>query len=309
MRVISYSNPVWDGYCADPFVLRHDNFYYAYGTGPARDGREFIVLRSPDLVNWEPLPNALQPAPGLERRPHWAPEVAFAQGQFWMYYSADQTGDAAGHRLRMATSVEPGGPFHDIGVLPLETEGFAIDASPFHDPKSGHWYLYYARNFLDERVGTGTAVVQLADDMQSVVGEPQTAIRASADWQIYERNRSHYGRHWEKWHTVEGPFMVFKDDKYYLFYSGGKWESDGYGVSYATSDTPLGPWRDYGERAHVLQGDADVIGPGHCSVVLAPDNETHICCYHAWNAERTKRQLCVDAIKWTSAGPRVAPTR
>ena len=307
--MIAYSNPVWDGYCADPFVLRHDDFYYAYGTGPAHDGKQFIVLRSRDLNNWERLPNALEPVEKLKNKPHWAPEVAFAGDKFWMYYSADESSDDAGHRLRVAASPEPTGPFRDVGRLKIEDEGFAIDASPFHDPQSGAWYLYYARDFFDGRAGTGTAVVQLSSDMTSVVGEPQTAIRAQADWQIYQRDRFHYGRNWDAWHTVEGPFVVFKDEKYYLFYSGGKWESDGYGVSFAVADHPLGPWSDFGDRARVLRGQADVIGPGHCSVVLAPDEKTHICCYHAWNAERTMRQLCVDPIEWTSDGPRVTPTR
>ena len=307
--MIPYSNPVWDGYCADPFVLRHADFYYAYGTGPAdENGQQFVVLRSPDLVNWQQLPNALEPKPELKNKPHWAPEVAFANGKFWMYYSADESDDA-GHRLRVAASDAPDGPFHDVGRLKMQDEGFAIDASPFHDPQSGNWYLYYARDFFDSRAGTGTAVVQLNEDMTSAQGEPRVAIRASADWQIFERNRFHYNQIWGKWHTVEGPFVVFKDERYYLFYSGGKWESDGYGVSFAVADDPRGPWTDYGDRARVLQGDAEVIGPGHCSVVLAPDNRTQICCYHAWNRERTMRQLCVDPIEWTSDGPRVTPTR
>ena len=145
--------------------------------------------------------------------------------------------------------------------------------------------------------------------MTSTIGEPQTAIRAQSDWQIYERDRFHYGRDWDKWHTVEGPFVIFKNERYYLFYAAGNWQNESYGVSFAVADGPLGPWTDYGDRAHVLQGNAEVIGPGHCSVVLAPDDETHICCYHAWNEERTKRQLCFDPIEWTSDGPKVTPTR
>ena len=307
--MISHPNPVWDGYCADPFVLRHDDLYYAYGTGP-RDasGRQFVVLCSPDLVNWEQLPNALQAVAGWENKPHWAPEVAFANDKFWMYYSADEGADDASHRLRVAVADAPGGPFQDAGRFLLDNPGFSIDASPFRDPQTGTWYLFYARDFFDGRVGTGTAMVPLSQDMMSVAGEPSIAVRASNDWQIYEHNRTHYGRVWDAWHTVEGPFVVYKDARYYLFYSGGKWESAGYGVSFAVADNPAGPWMDYGDRPHVLQGNAKVIGPGHCSVVLAPDDQTHVCCYHAWNAARTKRQLCVDEIEWTADGPRVIPT-
>ncbi len=311
--MISYSNPVWNGYCADPFVLRHDNFYYAYGTGPrGDDGKQFVVLRSSDLINWEQLPNALEPVAGLEDKPHWAPEVAFADGKFWMYYSADEASDDLGHRLRVAVADAPEGPFRDVNRPLLDDagfKGFSIDASPFRDPQSGKWYLYYARDFFDGRAGTGTAVIALNDDMTTIEGEPRVVVRAQSDWQIYQRDRFHYERDWDKWHTVEGPFVVFKDGRYICFYAAGNWQNESYGVSYAVADHPLGPWTDFGERAHVLQGNAEVIGPGHCSVVLAPDDQTHFCCYHAWNAERTKRQLCVDPIQWTPEGPRVAPTR
>ena len=310
LEAMFYSNPVWPGYCADPFVLRHDDFYYAYGTGPRDEaGREFVVLRSPDLNNWEQLDNALEPVPAFARKPHWAPEVAFAGGRFWMYYSADAKAGDVGHHLRVAVADEPGGPFRDCGKELLPDQGFSIDASPFCDPVSGQWYLFYARDYFDQRVGTGTAMVPLADDMMTVLDAPRAVVRASNDWQIYERDRHHYGQFFNSWHTVEGPFVVWREGKYYLLYSGGKWESSGYGVSYAIADSPLGPWTDFGDRPHVLQGTPDVIGPGHCSVVLGPDDETLVCCYHAWNRERTKRQLCVDPIAWTSDGPRVTPTR
>ena len=31
----TYTNPVWPGYFADPFVLRWEDRYVAYGTGAA----------------------------------------------------------------------------------------------------------------------------------------------------------------------------------------------------------------------------------------------------------------------------------
>ena len=55
---MTYQNPVWPGYFADPFVLRHAGDYYAYGTGETlergADGaaRAFRILRSRDLTDW-----------------------------------------------------------------------------------------------------------------------------------------------------------------------------------------------------------------------------------------------------------------
>jgi hypothetical protein len=61
-----YSNPVYEHYMADPFVLQHDGHYYAYGTGPrGENGYCFPVLHSTDLVTWEDKGWALVPPGGV----------------------------------------------------------------------------------------------------------------------------------------------------------------------------------------------------------------------------------------------------
>lgn len=304
------SNPAWPGYCADPHVIRHQGIYYAYGT---RDGgeRKFTLLRSRDLQSWENLGGALEPVPGVTSDEYWAPEVAYAQGKFWMYFSCPQPhqGEML-QRLRVAAANSPEGPFLDCGKLLLPNEGFTIDASPFCDPKSGQWYLYFARDFLEGRVGTGTAVVPLADSMTAITGEVRPVAIPSADWQISSRNRTMYGQLFPEWHTVEGAHVVFHDSRYYCFYSGGDWQGALYGVAYAVADHPLGPWHDEGTLRGpcVLKAEGKTIGPGHNSVVLAPDDQTSLCVYHAWDEAHVTRQLCLDPIEWMANGPRVRPT-
>ncbi len=316
MDFLSYRNPVWDGYCADPFVLRAGDFYYCYATASnsgAHDlgGRHFVLLRSANLVDWDFLGGALEPAQGLEHAAHWAPEVALSGGKFWMYYSAndDTAGDDSTQRLRVAVADAPEGPFQDCGLLLFPDEGFTIDPSPFCDPQSGKWYLYLAKDYLENFVGTGTAVSPLADDMKTILAPPVPVVLASSDWQVYERNRTLYGKLWETWHTIEGAHVVFREGKYWCFFAAGNWRNQTYGVGCAVAPHPLGPWTVPTEGASVLRGNAEVIGPGHNSVVLGPDGQTHICVYHAWNAEGSQRQLCIDPIEWTPNGPRVSPTR
>jgi hypothetical protein len=65
------------------------------------------------------------------------------------------------------------------------------------------------------------------DDMISSTGPIKTVLRAVGDWQIFERNRKIYDRVFEAWHTVEGPAVVFRDNRYYCFYSGGNWQTPG----------------------------------------------------------------------------------
>ncbi len=297
---LTYRNPVWGGYLADPQVLKTGGEYYAYGTGAERDGRQFPVLHSRDFMHWEFVGDALETPAELKGKFFWAPEVVEKDGKFYMYYAGDQ-------KVRVAVAEKPAGPFRDAGKVFFPKEPFSIDAHAFHDPQSGKWYLFFAKDFLDQRVGTAPAVAELADDMLSTVGPVKTVLRASADWQIFTRNRKMYGRTFDEWHTVEGPFIVLHDKRYYCFYSGGNWETPGYGVGFGVADAVTGPYTDTSDRdgAAVLHGGHDgLIGPGHNSIVVGPDDRTDFIVYHSWNKERTKRQMCVDPLVWTADGPK-----
>jgi beta-xylosidase len=195
--MICYTNPVWPHYFADPFVLKVRDAYYAYGT--AQDAQNFPVLRSNDLVQWESVGNALQPLTNPRAYAYWAPEVAIGDdGRFYMYYSATTSESDEHHRLRVAIADGPAGPFVDPGVLLFPDAGFTIDASPFRDPQSGRRFLYCAMDFTtDEPHGTGLAMAELANDMITVRQPLRLALRATCDWQIYERKRDYKGRVWE----------------------------------------------------------------------------------------------------------------
>ncbi|HEX2101808.1 MAG TPA: family 43 glycosylhydrolase, partial [Candidatus Synoicihabitans sp.] len=139
----------------------------------------------------------------------------------------------------------------------------------------------------------------------------QPVVRANADWQVYERNRPLYGRSWAAWHTVEGPCVVYHENHYYCFYSGGNWQTHDYGVSYAVASHPLGPWTHAPESEPVVlrQKPGEVLGPGHNSYSVAPDGRTELLVYHAWDVARTARRMCLDRLVWTTAGPRcLGPT-
>src|SRR5204863_4948749 len=124
----------------------------------------------------------LRPDPALGTH-FWAPEVAFAENKFWLYYSvgfAEQN-----HQLRVATSDTPLGPFQDFGRALLDPArcSFAIDAHPFRDD-DGQWYLFFAQDFLDcadgVRPGTALSVAPLKS-MTELGGEPRVILRARHD--------------------------------------------------------------------------------------------------------------------------------
>jgi GH43 family beta-xylosidase len=303
---MQYKNPVYDRYMADPFVLRHDGHYYAYGTGPlSPEGRPFPVLHSTDLIHWEQHGWALNPPGGDD---FWAPEVVYHDGLFYMYYSAHGM-DGHDHQLRVATHMHPFGPFQDVGRVLIPDQPFTIDAHPFKD-KDGRWYLFYSQDFLtiDDpyRVGTGIVVDRMLD-MLTLAGEPRVVIRPHADWQLFKAERSMYGAVYD-WHTIEGAALRTHNGHYYCFYSGGAWERENYGISYVVADKILGPYSLPPESQQLVLRSVPghVIGPGHNSFTELPDGKQEYMIYHAWDPGMTARRMCIDPLQWDGDRPVVA---
>jgi beta-xylosidase len=317
-----YTNPVYPAYFADPFMWRHEDTYYAVGTGvlEARseaghgggaltvDGRPgvFAILRSADMLSWSPVGAALVALHPDFGDAYWAPEIAFAGGRFYLYYSVGR-GDKA-HHLRVATANVPEGPYEDRGVRLTDpfTTPFAIDASPFQDD-DGQWYLFWAEDFLDTgggaRAGTGLVMDRLAD-MTRLAGEKRVVLRARHEWQRFMSNRIMYGARYD-WHTLEGPCVRKRHGRYWCFFSAGRWENDTYGVDFAVAPSVTGPYSDAGndEGPRVLRTVPGlVLGPGHNSVAQSGSGTDYIV-YHAWDASMTARRMFIDAMEWPPEGP------
>jgi GH43 family beta-xylosidase len=143
-------------------------------------------------------------------------------------------------------------------------------------------------------------------DMQTLAGEPRNVVRATADWQIYQRDRQMYG-HTYDWHTVEGAHVVKRLGRYWCLYSGGAWSGPTYGVSWAVADSPLGPFTPAPTDGPALlrTRPGEVEGPGHNSVVTTPEGVDYLV-YHAWDPAHTARRMFIDRLDWTPEGPTTA---
>ncbi len=307
--------PVYPGYFADPFVWAHQRTYYAIGTGAGEAcghtaGKIFPLLRSEDFFHWQDAGRALQQPPAELGDTFWAPAVAWHAGMFYLYYSVGHRD--ASHQLRVAASETPLGPYTDVGHPLFNPAGcpFAIDPHPFRDD-DGRWYLFYARDFLDispgARAGTALMVARMKS-MTEAEDEGAPVLRARSDWQRFETNRRLYGRTWD-WHTLEGPCAWKHGNRYYCFYSGGRWENHTYGVDYGIADAVMGPYSDAGNEQgpRVLRTvPSALVGPGHNTIVVGPDCRTEFLVYHAWDRDMTARRMFIDELRWTREGPRAA---
>jgi arabinan endo-1,5-alpha-L-arabinosidase len=246
---------------ADPAVIRlRDGSFYAYAT-QTDDGSSVVniqVARSKDLKSWAYLGEALPDKSPWARNTQsfWAPEVIQRGDTFYMYYTAvpdSATGDE--NCLAIATSKTPEGPFKDVGE-PLLC-GHEIDADVFHDPRSGRWYMYWG--------SAGDIVVQeMSEDLLRLEGTSHTTLLVG--WS------SPAPRPYE--HGIEGPFVVFAEGWYYLFYSGDNCCEipPHYAIMVARSRQPEGPFERFGTaedkpNSVILTDWGPWLGPGHCSVV------------------------------------------
>jgi len=230
---------------------------------------------------------------------------------FYLFYSAGFNDGK--HRLRVASSTSPLGPYNDsqsIELTDVTKLSFAIDPHPFYDKKDGQWYLFYSRDFLDTnngyRAGTGIVVDRLINNMTRLAGNETVVLRARHDWQLYEHNRSIYN-HTYDWHTLEGAATWQEESGVYIcFYSGGNWRNTSYGVDYGIAySSPMGPYtEDSTNQARITHSiEGIIIGPGHNSIIIGRDRKTIYIVYHAWNEAKTIRSPYISQLNWKTRLP------
>lgn len=266
----TYTNPVVGRDGPDPFVLRVGTTYFAYTTNGG--GENVPVLTSTDLAHWTPAGDALPDLPTWVGPGHnWSPSVlAVDAAHYVLYYTALNA--AAGHQcIGVATAPTPLGPFTDAGpdggpfMCQLDRAG-SIDPSPFRDAAGNPWLTWKSEpHFAGKPALIWTQ--QLTPDGTRLVGNGVPVLDATQPW---ERG------------IVEAPSMLSAWGRYFLFYSGGTWDSADYAVSYAICDTPSGPCRKPSSTAALARNDAlGVAGPGGAEVFTDATGAWWLA-YHAW---------------------------
>ncbi|MDR1682846.1 MAG: family 43 glycosylhydrolase, partial [Candidatus Symbiothrix sp.] len=260
---------------ADPFVLFHDNQYYAYGTS---DSNGIVVYTSDDLKYWTKQPNlALHKNNSYADRWFWAPEVYHLNGRFYMYYSADE-------HICTATSDSPLGPFvQDVKQAMLEEK--AIDHSLFIDD-DGKAYLFFVR-FTD---GNAIWTAELENDYKT--------IKNNTLHLCFAANTSGWEADLGK--VNEGPFVIKHNGYYYLTYSANDYRSQNYGVAYAWSQDIMGTWTKYSGNP-VLQKPNGLFGSGHHCLFRDKDNNLKMA-FHAHKSETAvnPREMYITSVNFTS---------
>lgn len=224
---------------ADPYIMLHDNVYYAYGTSSSEG---FEVYYSDNMEVWKKHPQLLlDKKDSYADRWFWAPEVYYNKenNKFYLFYSADE-------HICVATSDSPLGPFSQKEKKPMREEK-SIDSSLFIDA-DGTPYIFFVR-FTD---GNVIWVAELEKDWSTIKEETlKQCISVGEPWE------TSLGK------VAEGPSVINVDGVYHMIYSANDYQSQDYGVGYATANSPYGPWKKAEENPILQKPKNGLLGTGH----------------------------------------------
>ncbi|MBD3188105.1 family 43 glycosylhydrolase, partial [Candidatus Bathyarchaeota archaeon] len=155
-------------------------------------------------------------------------------GTFYMFFSARTSTTKRGTGIAVAT--HPLGPFTNLMDAPVTPPDWhCLDGHLFMDV-DGSEYLVFAREWVE--LDHGEMWVQgINGNYTQLVGERHLLFKGTdASWSNV---------------VVDGPAMIHRDGKYFLFWSSF---SDGYCCGHASSDAITGPYQQSGQPVIASDG-------------------------------------------------------
>jgi beta-xylosidase len=296
-------NPLFtDQFTADPAPFVHDcTFYIQCGHDEAAAGqnsfvmKEWFLLASTDMVHWTKTVTLKLSDFSWADANAWAGQMVTKGGKFYWYVPVNERG--SGMALAVAVADSPTGPFKDALGKPLVDDAFEMSNMGFRTPSDtpftidptvfvdddGQAYLHYG--------GFSRLIVaKLGSDMTSIDGKMQEVTPQG---------------------FFEAAFLIKHGGKYYEIYAAG---SNPATIDYATSSSPLGPWK-YGGR--VMDAFPKAAGqqdaPTNHSGVAELNGQWYIV-YHTSSGPNGggtyRREVAIDKLTFNSDGTiqKVAPS-
>jgi arabinan endo-1,5-alpha-L-arabinosidase len=297
-----------DYYLHDPSpMIKAGGSYFIYG-----DGQGISGITSTDLRNWSAVgavfpgnppawtTNAVPDFTGY----FWAPDVAYFNGQYYMYYAASEWG-TINSGIGVATSPSLSSPVwtdqgkviqsNDSAHTTTNTDLTAyncIDPSILIDTNGTVWMSF--GSYSD-----GILIMQL---------DPATGKRISPNSPIYRvaNNGPTFFSN-----TEEGSFLYQFGPWYYLFANWGgccAGVNSTYNIRVGRSTNVFGPFYDRNRvdltnsgGTVVLESSARYIGPGQAGILL--DNGTYWFTYHYYDGNNNgDATVGMNRLYWTPDG-------
>ena len=268
------------------------------------------------------------------------PEVAFFEGQYWIFPTASLPFDQQTYFDCFSSPDLVTWTKHER-VLTNKSVKWAKRAmwAPAVVEKDGKYYFFFSANDVHEGEigGIGVAVADSPEGpYEDLIGKPliNDIVNGAQpiDQFVFKEDDGSYYMFYGGWrhcnvvklkndftgllpfedgeyfrevtpnNYVEGPFMLKKDGKYYFMWSEGGWTTANYNVAYAISDSLFGPF----ERIEsIISPNPEVgNGAGHHSILHSPSDKWYAI-YHRRPLTETdgnSRMTCIDKMFFNEDG-------
>jgi arabinan endo-1,5-alpha-L-arabinosidase len=287
-------------------ILKLDGRYYVFGTG------DFIVSKSSaNLKHWNSGPTVFSSVPTWTRAAvpgfnstFWAPDVVHVNDKYHLYYSVSTFGSQVS-AIGLATSptlnpADPNYGWSDQGMVIQSQVGSpynTIDPGIFLNTDGRMWMTFGS-------YWNGIYLTEL---------DPTTGKRKSPSTSPFRLAYNPAGAH-----AIEAPYLHREGDYYYLFVNYDRCcagVNSTYNIRVGRSTSVAGPFRDKngtlmtnGGGSMFLETEANIIGPGHFSIVEEQGVEFFSYHYYDGNASGAAK-LNLRTLAWTPDGwPVIADT-
>lgn len=277
-------------YLADPTIFSYKKNYYLYGTGEGATNNGFVVFSSADLKSWKRSGQdsgyALRKGQSFGTSGFWAPQVLYYGRKFYMAYVANE-------QIAIAESDSPLGPFKQTVINALQSAVKQIDPFIFID-NDGKKYLYHVRLTNGNKI----FVAEMEDDLQSI--KPETVRECISATEYWENTAN------ASWPVTEGPSVLKYRGVYYLFYTANDFRNPDYATGYATSNSPVGPWKKFKGNPILEKSSIGVNGTGHGDFVNAQNKLFYVFHTHYNNSRVAPRRTAIVEMNWKGEGQTIA---
>lgn len=294
----------------DPVIIREDDTYYVFTTV----GRYIGIKTSPDLERWtnagavfEEIPAwATEAVPGTEGI--WAPDIAFVDGEYRLYYSISTFGsNRSAIGLVTNKTLDPDAKdyrWEDQGMVVTSTKDSdfnAIDPNLIVDAEGRHWLA----------LGSFWSGIKLFP-LNPETGKPEPGTEP---YSIARRLGVAGGPN-----PIEAPFIFQHDGWYYMLNSFDyccKGVNSTYYTVVARSRNVTGPYRGKDGTEAMMGGGTIFLradlqekerfrGPGHAGFFTDEDGTSYVV-YHAYDKDADGApKLRIAPIRWGEDGWPVA---
>lgn len=295
----------------DPVIIRERDTYYVFSTNADKPGAAIKVRSSPDLVNWTFRGHVFDTLPAWTTttipgaRSFWAPDIAFVNGRFHLYYSVSTFGsNRSAIGLATNATLDPASPdfaWRDEGVVvesTAESDFNAIDPNQVVDRQGRHWLSLGSFWSGIKLFELDPASGKLKDGRAKPIAIASRRAPAGGP------------------KPVEAPFIVARPDHYYLFVSYDyccKGANSTYYLVVGRAKDIRGPYVGK-DGSRLLDGEGTLFirsdleeherfrGPGHNGFLHDADGRDYVV-YHAYDKDnKGVPTMRISPVSWDANG-------